>query len=64
MPDSPGHGGCATQPMVLDPDSWRRSCGNPLDLMRRESSGSDAGDPQNGRNELAWLVEEQREIYS
>jgi hypothetical protein len=57
-PDSRAHEGCATQPMVRDRDSVRRSCGNPLGLMRRESIGSYAGDPQNGRNELAWLVDE------
>jgi hypothetical protein len=34
-----------------------------LGLVRRESIGSDAGDAQNGRDELARLVEERLEIY-
>jgi hypothetical protein len=62
-PDSRAHGGCATRPMVRDPDSLRRSCGNPFGLVRRESIGSNAGNPQNGRDELARLVEERLEIY-
>ena len=42
--------------MVRDRGSLGRGCGNPLGLVRRESSGSDTGNPQNGRDELARLV--------
>jgi hypothetical protein len=42
--------------MVRFPNSLRRRFGNSLNLVCWDSTGCDAGDPQNGRYELAWLL--------
>jgi hypothetical protein len=42
--------------MVRDPDFLRRSSDNPLRFMRCGPTGGYAGDAQNGRNELAWVL--------
>jgi hypothetical protein len=45
-----------TQTTVLELDFFRHRGGNPPGLVRWKSTGCYAGDPQNGRDELAWLL--------
>jgi hypothetical protein len=45
-----------TPTMLLDRGSLRRSLGNRFSRVRRQSAGFYAGDTQNGRDELAGLV--------